>query len=116
MSGLVRTNTKHKKGQPWALVNTIFQEPIEAKLLHNSLLSSKLMIRGLSPEMESVHPECAILFPEARSDIGNIHSDTVMHENRSDVDNLRIVGSVETLTESGNDANFEVDKQKDVCL
>ena len=116
VSGLVRTNTKHKKGQPWALVNTIFQEPIEAKLLHNSLLSSKLMIRGLSPEMESVHPECAILFPEARSDIGSIHSDTVMHENRSDVDNLRIVGQVEILTESGNDANFNIEKQRYVCL
>ena len=75
-----------------------------------------MMIRGLSPEMESVHPECAILYPEARSDIGSIHSDTVMHENRSDVDNLRIVGSVIELIESGNDANFDVDKQKDVCL
>ena len=116
VSGLVRTNTKHKKGQPWALVNNVFQEPIEAKLLHNSLLSSNMMIRGLSPEMESVHPECAILFPEARSDIGSIHSDTVMHENRSDVDNLRIVGSAIKLTESGNDANFNMEKHRYVCL
>ena len=115
VSGLVRTNSKHKKGQPWATVNTVFPEPIEAKLLHNSLLSnSSMMIRGLSPEMESVHPECAILFPEARSDIGIIHSDTVMHENRSDVDKLMIVGSA--MTESGNDANFEVDKHRYVCL
>jgi len=116
VSGLVRTNTKHKKGQPWATVNNVFPEPIEAKLLHNSLLSSNMMIRGLSSETKSVHPECAILYPEVRSDIGNIHSDTVMHENRNDVDNLRIVGSELEMTESGNDANFGVDKQKDVCL
>ncbi len=112
VSGLVRTNSRHKKGQPWATVNSVFPEPIKAKLLHNSLLSSKqLMIRGLSSETKSVHPECAILSPEARSDIDRIHSDTVMHENRNDVDNLRIIGSVIELTESGNDANFEMDKR-----
>ncbi len=110
VSGLVRTNTKHKKGQPWALVNNVFPEPIEAKLLQNSLCSS-MMIRGLSSEhgaLKSVRPECAILYPEVRSDIDNGIA-VVMQENRNDADNLRVVGS--EMTESGNDANFEVDKR-----
>lgn len=101
VSGLVRTNTKHKKGQPWVLVENVFPEPIEAKLLHNSLLSS-MMIRGLSSSpiaLKSVRPECAILYPEVQSDIGVIN---VMHENRNDVDNLRVIGL--NQVESGNDA------------
>lgn len=107
VSGLVRTNTKHVKGKPWATVNNVFPEPIEAKLLHNSLLSS-MMIRGLSSTTKSVRPECAILYPEVRSDIGNSIA-VVMQENRNDAGNLRIVGS--SMTESGNDANFEMDKR-----
>ena len=108
VSGLVRTNTKHKKGQTWALVNTVFPESIEAKLLHNSLLSnSSMMIRGLSPEMESVHPECAIFYPEVQSDIDN--SNIVMHENRSDVDIQKNIGFDLNQVESGNDAKSNID-------
>jgi len=106
VSGLVRTNIKHKKGHPWALVNNVFPYSIESKLLHNSLLSnSSMMIRGLSPSLESVHPECAILSPEARSDIDTGIA-VVMQENRNDVDSLRTVGP--ELVESGNDANFDI--------
>ena len=81
----------------------------------DSLLSnSSMMIRGLSPSLESVHPECAILSPEARSDIDNIS--VVMQENRNDVDNRQIIGSVTNLTEPGDDANFDIGELKYVCL
>ena len=115
VSGLVRTNSKHEKGQPWAVVSDIFPEPIEAKLLYNSLLSSKTMIRGLSSETKSVCPECVILFPEVRSDIDNGIS-VVMQENRSDVGNpdLGIVGL--NQVESGNDANSNTDERTDTFV
>ncbi len=72
VSGLVRTNTKHRKGEPWALVKDIFPEFVENKLL----LSSKLMIQGLPsvkvkviPKSKSVCPECAVHTCEVQSDI-----------------------------------------------
>lgn len=109
VSGLVRTNTKHKKGQPWALVNSVFPEYIEAKLLHNSLLSS-MMIRGLSSSpvaLKSVRPECAILYLLEQSDIDNGMA-VVMQKNRNDADNRQIIGS---KTEFGNDANSNTDRR-----
>ncbi len=116
VSGLVRTNTKHKKGQQWALINNVFPQPIEAKLLHNSLLSS-MMIRELPSEhnvLKSVHPECAVLYPVEQSDIDIIPRGDVMQENRNDADNLRVVGS--EMTESGNDANSKVERLMYACL
>ncbi len=105
VSGLVRTNTRHKKGEPWALVKDIFPQIIENKILH----SSKLMIRGLpsGSNLKSVCPECAVLSPEAQSDI-DIRND-VMLENRSDVydSTQRVIGPESILTESGDDANSE---------
>lgn len=102
VSGLVRTNTKHKKGEPWAVVKDIFPETIESKLLHSSM-----MIRGLPPGqrvLESVCPECAVLFPEGLSVIDNSNA-VVMQENRNEAFDLRVIGS--EMTESGNDANSE---------
>ncbi len=114
VSGLVRTNTKHKKGEPWALVNNVYPEHIEAKLLQNSLHSS-MMIRGLSPiSSESVHPECAILYPEVQSDIDKAFTGSVMLENRSDVDIQKNIGL--NQVESGNDAKFNMEKHKYVYL
>ncbi len=108
VSGLIRTNIKHKKGEPWALVNNVFPSNIEAKLL-----SSSLMIRGLSPKhiLESVHPECAILYPEAQSDIDL----KVMHENRNDADLIK-VGLELKLIESGNDAKFSTGNHKNMFV
>ncbi len=111
VSGLVRTNTRHKKGDPWALVKDIFSQTIENKLLH----SSSMMIRGLpsGSNLKSVYPECAVLSPEGLSDI-DIRND-VMHENRNDVydSTQRVIGSELKLemTESGNDANSERDER-----
>jgi hypothetical protein len=106
VSGLVRTNTKHKKGESWAEVKDIFPQFVENKLLQ----SSKLMIRGLPPIniKESVCPECAILSPEGQSDI-DAGIAGVMHENRDDVyeSTGRNIGSVIELVESGDDANSE---------
>ncbi len=107
VSGLVRTNSRHKKGEPWAVVKDVFPQIIENKLLY----SSKLMIRGLPLGYiipESVYPECAVLSPEAQSDI-DIRNNDVMLENRSDVydSTQRVIGSVPNLTESGDDANSE---------
>jgi hypothetical protein len=116
VSGLVRTNTKHKKGEPWTLVNSVFTKPIEAKLLQNSLLSS-MMIRVLSPEhsvLESVQPECAILSPEVQSDIGNINYDNAMQENRGDVDFSKEIGS--KMTESGNDAKSDINERRNMFV
>jgi hypothetical protein len=116
VSGLVRTNTKHKKGEPWALVNSIFTKPIEAKLLQNSLLSS-MMIRVFPPErgvLESVQPECAILSPEVQSDIGNINYDNAMQKNRSDVDFSKEIGS--KMTESGNDAKSNINERRNMLI
>jgi hypothetical protein len=105
VSGLVRTNRKHKKGQTWAIVSDLFPEPIESKLLQNSLISkSSMMIRGLSSKhsvSKSVCPECAILSPLELSVIDNGIA-VVMQENRSEADNRQIIGS---MTEFGNDAN-----------
>jgi len=122
VSGLVRTNTKHKKGQPWHTVSITFPKSIEAKLLQNSkiLQSSNInsMIRDLSLDfnlsLKSVHPECAILYPEAQSDIGNSFNGNAMLENRNDVDIQKNIGLINPI-ESGNDANFEVDKHT-FCL
>jgi hypothetical protein len=105
VSGLVRTNTRHKKGEPWALVKDVFSQIIENKLLH----SSRLMIRGLPPASpESVCPECAVLSPEAQSDIDGCIA-AVMLENRSDVydSTERVIRPESILTGSGNDANSE---------
>ena len=118
VSGLVRTNTKHKKGELWALVNDVFSSSIEAKLLQNSY--SSMMIRGLSPKqpivvLESVHPECAILYPEARSDI-DVVSDNMMHENRNDVDIQKNIGFELNQVESGNDAKYVMNRHCYVCL
>lgn len=107
VSGLVRTNTKHKKGEPWALVHDLYPEPIETKLLQNSLLtnstSKRMLIRGLSVETQSVCPECAILYPEVRSVIG---VNNVMQENHNDVG----VINAGLIVKSGNDANYCLDK------
>ncbi len=104
VSGLVRTNTKHKKGQAWAMVKDVFSPDIEDKLRIQSLLSSK-MIRGLpSGQIVSkpVRPECAVLYSEGLSDIDNGEA-VVMQQNRSEAFDLRVIGS--EMTESGNDAN-----------
>ncbi len=108
VSGLVRTNRKHIKGDPWALVKDVFPHYIENELLH----SSRLMIRGLSPVMpESVRPECAVLYSEGLSDIDTGVAG-VMQGNRSDVygSTERVIGS--EMTESENDANSEIDKHE----
>jgi len=111
VSGLVRTNTKHKKGQPWAVLRDVFPQYIENKLL----LSSRLMIRGLPPVKvitESVCPECAVLYSEEQSDIDSGIA-AVMHGNRSDVydPTERVIGSDQLLIESENDANSEIDER-----
>lgn len=104
VSGLVRTNSRHKKGEPWAIIRDIFPQTIE-----NQLLQSSMMIRGLPPKVisESVCPECAVLYSEEQSDI-DIGND-VMHENRNDVydSTERVIGSGINLIESENDANSE---------
>lgn len=105
VSGLVRTNNRHKKGEPWAIVRDIFPQLIETKLLQ----SSRMMIRGLPSglNLKSVCPECAVLYSEEQSDI-DIGND-VMHENRNDVydSTERVIGSGINLIESENDANSE---------
>lgn len=115
VSGLVRTNTRHKKGEPWVLVKDVFPQFIENKLLH----SSKLMIRGLSPVIsvpESVCPECVVLYSDGQSDIDSGIA-AVMLENRSDVydSNQRVIGSGSNLIESENDANSEIGERMS-CL
>jgi hypothetical protein len=104
VSGLVRTNTRHKKGEPWAVVKDVFPQPVEVKLLHSSM-----MIRGLpsGSNPKSVCPECAVLYLEEQSDI-DIGND-VMHENRSDVygSTERTIGLGMNSIESENDANSE---------
>jgi len=87
-------------GEEW------IQEQIFAPNIEEKLLRSSMMIRGVSPETESVRPECAILSTEEQSDIGRVNSDTTMQENRYDVDGIRAVGS---RIESVDDANFDVD-------
>jgi len=110
VSGLVRTNTRHKKGELWAVVKDIFPHKIETELLQSSK-----MIRGLpsGSNLMSVYPECAVLSPEGLSDI-DIRND-VMHGNRNDVydSTQRVIGSELKLelTESGNDANSEIDER-----
>ncbi|MFZ2412273.1 MAG: hypothetical protein WAW23_11930 [Candidatus Methanoperedens sp.] len=108
VSGLIRTNTIHKKGEPWALVSDIFPQSIETKLLH----SSTVMIRGLPSRQgvsKSVCPECAVLCLEGQSDIDNGKA-VVMQENRNDADNLRVVGL--EMTESGYDANSVIGERQ----
>jgi phage FluMu protein Com len=115
-SGLVRTNTKHKKGESWALVHDVFNKNIEYKLLQSSM-----MIRGLSSGQsgqKSVHPECVVLSPVEQSDIDI--SNNVMLENRSDVcTGNSCTGLSEMIIESGYDANSKIVKypyKGDVCL
>jgi hypothetical protein len=102
VSGLVRTNTRHKKGEPWAVVKDIFPLQTESKLLHSSM-----MIRGLpsGSNLKSVYPECAVLYLEEQSDIDS--SNAVMLENHNDVydSTKRVIGSESVLIESKNDAN-----------
>lgn len=105
VNGLVRTNSRHKKGEPWAVVKDVFPQYIENQLLHSSR-----MIRGLpsGSNLKSVYPECAVLCLEELSDIDS--SNAVMHENRSEADNRQIIGS--EMIESGYDANSVIDERR----
>ncbi len=117
VSGLVRTNIKHKKGEPWAVVKDVFSQDIEAKLQKQASiqLQSSKMIRGLPSEHivpKPVRPECAVLSPEGLSVIDSGIA-AVMQENRNEAFDLRVIGS--EMTESGNDANSKVERHS-VCL
>jgi len=82
-----------------------------------------MMIRGLSPDkiceskafLESVRPECANLYSREPSVTDQTHSGLVVQKNRSE--SMQPTGLLtKQLVELGNAANFEVDRQKDVCL
>lgn len=103
VSGLVRTNTRHKKGEPWAVVKDVFPQSVE-----NQLSQSSKMIRGLPQEHgvpEPVRPECAVLSSEEQSDI-DIGLANVMQGNRMDAFDPPFIGSKDQqMIESENDAN-----------
>jgi hypothetical protein len=110
VSGLIRINTRHKKGEPWAIIKDVFPQPIETKLLH----SSTVVIRGLPSRqgvLKSVCPECAVLCPEEQSDIDNGKA-VVMQENRNEAFDLhqKVIGS--EMTESGYDANSVIGERQ----
>jgi hypothetical protein len=116
VSGLVRTNTKHKKGESWAMVKDVFSQAIEAELRKQASLQlqSSMMIRGLPSKqtvLKPVRPECAVLYPEGLSVIDNKRA-VVMQRNRNEAFDLRVIGSEKEIemTESGNDANSVVDE------
>lgn len=108
VSGLVRTNTRHKKGEPWAIVRDIFPHKIESKLLQSSMMIQGLPLKQIVVS-KSVYPECAVLCPEEPSDIDSSNN-VVMHENRSEADNRQIIGL--EMTESGYDANSVIDERQ----
>jgi hypothetical protein len=115
VSGLVRINTRHKKGEPWAMVKDIFSQAIEAELRKQASLQlqSSMMIRGLPSKqtvLKPVRPECAVLYPEGLSVIDNKRA-VVMRGNRNEALDLRVIGSEIEMTESGNDANSVIDER-----
>ncbi len=114
VSGLVRTNTRHKKGESWAMVKDVFSQAIEAELRRQASLQlqSSMMIRGLPSKqtvLKPVRPECAVLYPEGLSVIDNKRA-VVMQGNRNEAFDLRVIGS--EMTESGNDANSVIDERR----
>jgi hypothetical protein len=78
VNGLVRFNSRHKKGETWATAKDVFPQAVVRKLKRNimvapfSVPSRPARIQGLSPTArpESVHPEWAVLYPEGQNVLG----------------------------------------------
>ena len=95
LSGLVRLNSKHEKGAPWATVAEVFPS-LEGEFRQQlsrapysvptqAPNSADMPIRGVPPtRSESVRPECAVLSPELPS-VTDAHRTTgVVQENRDE--------------------------------
>jgi hypothetical protein len=95
LSGLIRLNSKHKKGAPWATVAEVFPS-LENEFRQQlscapysvptrAPYSADMPIRGLSQTWsEPVRPECAVLSPESPSVTDADQRIGVVQENRDE--------------------------------
>lgn len=110
VSGLVRLNSKHKKGEQWKTVHGVLPRPTVRKVkkglsrapysLPEKSASIAKPIRGLppAPQPEPVRPEWAVLYPEALTvtDVG--HGAYVVLGNRVEAaDGEEILGTTPRL-------------------
>lgn len=95
LSGLVRFNSKHVKGAPWATVADVFPS-LEGEFRQQlsrapysvppqAPYSADMPIRGVpSTRSEPVRPECAVLSPELPSVTDAYRTEGVVQENRNE--------------------------------